>query len=571
MKKPHHWTVRVNYRNRAGSFVMLFFILGLHLQAQPQSAWVWFFLPLQFLVYPHLMYWRARLSKDSRQAERNNLTVDSFLFGVWGVWLGFPLWVTFVMFISSTLHHVLYEGWRGGAISVAALGVGVSAALGVWGFHFAPEMARLPTLMCIVGFAVYLLVIAQAAHARNSILFETRAALRGSEQALQLANKSLQQQNAAKTRFLAYAGHDLRQPLQAMQLFLASLSNEGLDHKQAHLVRMVETSAHALGELLDSLLDISKLDAGAIQPELRPIDVDVFLTQLLQEFEPQAQSKGLRLKLWCPADVMTVVTDEKLLSSVMRNLIANAVKYTRKGGVLVAVRRGDNDVRLQVWDTGPGISPEHQQRMYEEFYQGDNPQRDRTQGLGLGLAIVRRICALLDLKISCRSRIGRGTVMEVVLPRSHAEAKGPAWWAEKSFLPNLQGLRFVVLEDSREVKAALTVWLESMGVTVSGFSRVEDALAAPDLLAADFFLSDYRLPGSMTGIDFLNAVQARSDTDIHGILLTGDTSTDFIEMATASGWPILFKPLQLEKFNQVLSHLLGDSAPGGVRLASAKR
>lgn len=562
MKRPCHWTVRVNYRNRAGSFVMLFAILAVQLFERHPGAWTWFLLVAQFLIYPHLMFWRARLAADSRQAERNNLTVDSFLFGFWGVWLGFPLWVTFVMFVSSTLHHVLYEGRRGGVISMAALAAGISVAGVWWGFHFAPEMDRLPTLMCIVGFALYLLVIAQATHARNRILFETRAALRGSEQALQQANKNLQQQNAAKTRFLAYAGHDLRQPLQAMQLFLASLSNAGLDSKQAHLVRMMETSAHALGELLDSLLNISKLDAGAIHPEPRPIDVDVFLTQLLQEFEPQAQAKGLRLRLWCPADVVTVMADEKLLSSVLRNLIANAIKYTRKGGVLVAVRRGDNDVRLQVWDTGPGISPEHQQRMYEEFYQGDNPQRDRTQGLGLGLAIVRRICALLDLKISCRSQVGRGTVMEVVLPRSCDEVVEQALTQEKVLLPNLQGLRFVVVEDSREVKAALTVWLESMGVAVSAYARAEDALAAPDLLSADFFLSDYRLPGDLTGIDFLNAVQARCDKAIHGILLTGDTSTGFIEMATASGWPILFKPLQLAKFNQVLSHLLGGTERG---------
>ena len=549
-KSRHHWTVRLNHVNRSASFVMMFAIVGAHMMSRSYDTMAWFLLVMQFLVYPHVVFWLARQSSDSRHAELNNLTSDSFLFGVWIGALGFPLWIAFTMFASTTINQVLYRGARGAGISTLALLTGVLLAVATGGWHFSPAMDLSATVICMVGLILYLLIIADFAYKRNQVLYETRQQLLVSEQ-------SLRQQNAAKTRFLAYAGHDLRQPLQALRLFLASLFMTKLDPDQLHLVRRIDTSASSLSDLLDTLLDISKLDAGVIVPEPLAVDADILLAQLIHEFEPQAQAKGLRLKLQMPEKGATVVTDEKLLLSVLRNLLANAIKYTDKGGVLVAMRQKEHTVKIQVLDTGPGISDEEQQHIFEEFYQIDNPNRDRAKGLGLGLAIVQRISALLDLKISCRSRVGHGTMMEIVLPLSSVDRAPPSAPSQPAQHPlDLSGLHVVLIEDSAEVAAALLTWLESQHARVSHFASAEETLAeAESIKAADFFLCDYRLPGNLTGIDFLNAMQTRYGKIRHAALLTGDTSSDFIEAATASGWQILFKPIQPARLHQVLSQL----------------
>jgi signal transduction histidine kinase len=536
---------------------MLFVILGAHLLDQEGvGGGVWVLLALQFLVYPHVLYLWTLRANDFRQAELNNLLLDPFLFSLWAAALGFPLWITFTLYISAIVNNGIYRGMRGVAPAVASIAAGTLLALGLGGLRFSPE-TNLPTsVLCMVGLAFYLARMFETAHARNQVLYDTRAQLRSSEQALKASNWELQQQSAAKTRFLAYAGHDLRQPLQAMHLFLASLMNSGLDKQQENLARMLQASADALDSLLDSLLAISKLDAGVIRPELQALDVDVLLAKLVQEFEAQARAKGLRLTLWAPAEAVTVMTDERLLSSVLRNLMANAIKYTQQGGVLLAVRRRAPGVSVQVWDTGPGIADAEQQHIFKEFYQVDNPQRDRTRGLGLGLSIVRRISDLLQLDVACRSRLGRGTVMTLALPLAAGDRgvlRPAAETPPQAPALDLMGLHVVLLEDAAEVAAAQTAWLTSCRARVTHFASAEEALAQDDQIrAADFFLCDYRLPGSLTGLDFLHALQARHGKIRHAALLTGDTSADFIEMATASGWPVLFKPIQPAR----LQHLL---------------
>jgi len=186
----------------------------------------------------------------------------------------------------------------------------------------------------------------------------------------------------------------------------------------------------------------------------------------------------------------------------------------------------------------------------------DNPQRDRSKGLGLGLAIVRRISLLLGLNLTCRSRLGRGTVMELTLPPATqpsgvvvAAGEVPAGRLD------LSGTRVVVLEDTVEVAQALSQWLQAQGARVAHYLSAEEALAAPDIETADFYLCDYRLPGRLTGLDFLQSLQARASDDIHAVLLTGDTSSQFIEQVAASGWPILFKPVRLRELEVFLKLL----------------
>jgi len=392
----------------------------------------------------------------------------------------------------------------------------------------------------------------------------TRTELETLAHSLERTTQELRQQNEVKSKFLAYAGHDIRQPLQAIHLLLGGLIESNLDVRQQKTVHLMESSVLALTDLLNTLLDISKLEAGAIEPRMRSVDLDIVLAQLVQEFMPQANAKGLRLGLHLPPEAVTVLTDEQLLGSVLRNLLGNAIKYTQQGGILVAVRRVSQGFKLQVWDTGVGIPEEHLDQVFEEYYQVDNPQRDRSKGLGLGLAIVRRISLLLGLNLTCRSRLGRGTVMELTLPPATqpsgvvvAAGEVPAGRLD------LSGTRVVVLEDTVEVAQALSQWLQAQGARVAHYLSAEEALAAPDIETADFYLCDYRLPGRLTGLDFLQSLQARAPADIHAVLLTGDTSSQFIERVAASGWPILFKPVKPRELQVFLKLWRGASQQTG--------
>lgn len=379
---------------------------------------------------------------------------------------------------------------------------------------------------------------------------------------LERTTQELRQQNEVKSKFLAYAGHDIRQPLQAMHLLLAGLLESGLNASQQKTARMMELSVNALTDLLNALLDISKLEAGAIQPKLRPVELDIVLARLVQEFMPQARAKGLQLRLRLPKQVPLVQTDEQLLASVLRNLLGNAIKYTQRGGVLVAVRRAAAGWKLQVWDTGIGIAEEHLTHVFEEYYQVDNPQRDRSKGLGLGLAIVQRMAALLDLNLHCRSRVGQGTVMEITLAASNGLGADTADAGAAAGKLDLQRARVVVVEDDAAVAQALGQWLQAQGAVVEHYTSAEDALAAPDLATADVYLSDYRLPGRLTGIDFLETLRSRAQDDIPGVLLTGDTSSQFIEQVAASGWLILFKPVHPRDLQAVLKLLQASARDG---------
>ncbi len=383
----------------------------------------------------------------------------------------------------------------------------------------------------------------------------TRTELEKLARSLERTTHELRQQNEVKSKFLAYAGHDIRQPLQAMHLLLASLLESGLNAAQEKTARMMELSVNALTDLLNSLLDISKLEAGAIQPNLRPVELDVVLARLVQEFMPQARAKGLHLRLRLPRQTPLVQTDEQLLASVLRNLLGNAIKYTQHGGVLVALRRSASGWKLQVWDTGIGIAEEHLAHVFEEYYQVDNPQRDRSKGLGLGLAIVHRMAALLELQLACRSRLGQGTVMEITLAAADGLRPGDVDAGATASQIVLQGARVVVVEDDAAVAQALGQWLQAQGAAVVHYPSAEDALAAPGIASADIYLSDFRLPGRLTGIDFLETLRSRAQGDIPGVLLTGDTSSQFIEQVAASGWLILFKPVHPRDLQAVLKLL----------------
>lgn len=361
------------------------------------------------------------------------------------------------------------------------------------------------------------------------------------------ALKQAEKASRDKSRFLASASHDLRQPMQAIRLLVDSLGRTALDAEQKRICHYINASAHEIGGLLNALLDISKLDSGMVRPDSETIQVYSLVSKIDAEFSAIAVGKSLRFNLCFPFGEMAVRSDGKLLMSLMGNLIGNAIKYTDSGGILVSVRRRGRHALVQVWDTGCGIAPEHLDSIFDEYFQVGNPERDRTKGLGLGLAIARRIAALLNTSIVCRSRLGQGSVFEFLLPLADArERKAPrrVEHVPAGPLHRPASRHIAVVEDDTMVAMAATLALESCGMTVTRYASAEAALADPALLSADFFIVDLRLP-DMNGIELLDIVQRLVGQPVKAVIMTGDTAVKRIEMVRATSWQVLFKPIDL--------------------------
>lgn len=352
----------------------------------------------------------------------------------------------------------------------------------------------------------------------------------------------------SKSRFLAAASHDLRQPLAAATLFIDALNHSGLNPQQASIVKNLDAAVKALRELLDALLNISRLDADAVEPH--PVDVDCndIFVQLESEFAVLAQQKALRFLLRWPQRKTIFRADPKLLTAILRNLIANAIRYTNRGGVLVAMRMRRQHVLFQVFDTGIGIAAHDMKKIFDEFYQVGNAQRDRTQGLGLGLSIALRLSRLLSYELNCRSRPGRGSVFELKVPLA-SRAAPTASVAQQTVEPHCAdplppGLSVVIVEDDKLVADALCSWFAMNKADVMAFPDGAQALAHPAIGEADIYLSDLRLPGEVNGIELLDRIQAGAKRKIVGILITGDTSTEQVGRMAKATWPVLHKPVK---------------------------
>lgn len=364
---------------------------------------------------------------------------------------------------------------------------------------------------------------------------------------LSAAKESAERADRAKSRFLAAASHDLRQPIQAMNLFQDALGRTQLNPEQRRISDYLSQSTRSLAEILNVLLDVSKLDGGMVQPNPETVPVRDLLTTIDAEFAPLALARGLRFKLFFPQGPLALHTDAKLLHGLLRNLIDNALKYTERGGVLVGVRRRRGRVLLQVWDTGIGIAPQHLRAIFDEYFQVSNPQRDSTKGLGLGLAIVRRIAAILGGRIACRSRPGQGSVFELSLPlpRTIEVAPHADECHDAASASPLSGLRVAVVEDDIMAARALELSLGACGMEVATCGSAEEALKDPRIRAADFYIVDYRLPG-INGVEFLEAIQAQCAQPVLATLLTGEAFGTPATDPKFGGWKVLFKPVHLE-------------------------
>lgn len=349
--------------------------------------------------------------------------------------------------------------------------------------------------------------------------------------------------NHAKSRFLAAASHDLRQPMHALGLFVAELAERLRGSEHRTLIRQIEESVGAMEDLLDALLDMSKLDAGGVTVRRSHFPLQPMLSRIVDDFAADALQRGLRLKL--RATPLWVESDPLLLERIMINLLSNAVRYTQRGGVLVCVRRRGQDAVIEVRDSGPGIPAEAHDMIFEEFYQLQNPARARGQGLGLGLAIVRRLSGLLGHDVSIRSRAQHGSVFSVSVP-CVAPPVGDVVEMEPAALPASLSLFVIVIDDDPGSRNSVAGLLQSWGCDVlcaPNLSEARDAIRLRERSPA-LILCDFRLAAVASGIDVLDALLAEQGGEIAGALVTGDTDPQVRRLAAARGYPVLHKPVR---------------------------
>lgn len=377
-------------------------------------------------------------------------------------------------------------------------------------------------------------------------LFEESFSIRQRQSAmntqLKCALQEAESASRAKTRFLASASHDLRQPIHALSLFGGALAKRPLDAQSRDIAEHMDLALQSLASRLDSLLDISKLDAGIVQVNRTAFNIRLMVERLQDEFMPAAQTKNLKVWLDCPDDVF-VNTDELLLERIVRNLLANAIKYTDQGKIDIAVVAKDDKVHITVNDTGRGVPIEEQEHIFEEFYQLNNPERDHTKGLGLGLAIVKRLSDLLNLNLTMDSILGDGTTFTLRMEQS-ATRPAPIFHPPK---PNLSwsNLCALVIDDEREVGLGMKALLEGMGCKILLADGTLDALSQAKAERPDIILADFRLRGEDNGILSIRSIRELY-REIPAILISGDTAPERLREAEDAGIQLLHKPVLVD-------------------------
>jgi signal transduction histidine kinase len=359
-----------------------------------------------------------------------------------------------------------------------------------------------------------------------------------------------------KTRFVASAAHDLRQPLHALGMFCATLEQHLRNTPQKPLVRNMMEAIESLEESFGAMLDISRLDAALVQPAPQTFPVRDVFRRLYQQFGGDAEAHGLSLRF--RASRRVIRSDPQLLERVLANLVQNAMRYTKRGGVLVAARRHPRGIALEVWDTGVGIAEDKQEMIFREFYQIDNPERDRGRGLGMGLAIVQRLCALLEHSLELHSRLGRGSVFRIVVPPGDVAAiQATAPEVVTQSPRRMLTVRVLLIDDDRAIREATSQLLQPLGVDVIVAATIDEAVeqARDSHERIDMILSDWRLRGQENGILAVRAVRLVTGETTPAVLITGDTSPELLKLAHEHGLVVLHKPLQPRQLLRFIRHL----------------
>ncbi len=523
-----------------------------------------------------LVVWRNHKADDfsvaSAQAWLRHAMVGAAISGcVWGAG-------TLVFFVPNDfVYHLIY------VFAIAMMGVtamfSYSAHYPTFTAFFAPTTIPGAVGMMMqgtflharigLGVVIFMLVTAWFFVSFNRMFVKSlQLALENTDLVNQLTvqKEAAENANLAKSRFLAVASHDLRQPMHALTLYLGALDADDLQPAARTNLANVKQCAQTMDEMFRALLDISRLDAGAVPIEMRRFAMEPLLERLRIEFEPQARAKEIGLTVRHCAQSLD--SDPDLVERILRNLITNAIRYTHQGRVLVACRQRAGKLSVGVHDTGMGILPTEQRKIFDEFYQVGNPERDRTKGIGLGLAIVARLAKLLNSPVALSSRVGRGSMFVIDLPLAVGDmALGDmAYRATAASSPtvartDMAGLCILVVDDEAQILTAtrdlLERWQCQVVTAASGGQALQKLATSPR--APDAIICDYRLRNHETGIDVIEALRTEFNTDIPAIVVSGDVAPARMVEAQAKGLHVLHKPFNEQALRLALTKVLPEN------------
>lgn len=534
----------------------------------PQSALLFWLGALSIVTALRFLTIRAfqRADENARQREHWG---PLFWFGtlaagvIWGAWplMFYSIYdAEFLMLISTIFAGMV-------AVSAASGGIYLPSFLSfsmplVIPLSLAHLSSGNESLMLTGGLLLMFLVVNHVLAVRGNRQYRAliREQFRNADLMASLAEEKRIAERAviAKSRFLAAASHDLRQPLHALGLFIAALRKRETDRKQLSIIDDMGQSADALNGLFNSLLDMSRLDAEIIEFKPQHLSVPALFDRLRATFVQQAEHKGIELQVGDAE--CTVFCDGVLLERVLRNLLANAVQYTDAGCVRLACETlGDGVTRIVLSDTGIGIPSAAREDVFSEYYQLNNPERDRAKGLGLGLAIVRRLCELMDIPLHMHSEPNVGTRFTLEVPSGDRRQLLEQHAVEPvSDGRGVAGRCVLVMDDEVQVLQSMRHMLEGNGCAVLLAESARDALQALALAdrVPDLILCDYRLRGSENGVDAIEALREAIDPALPAIIITGDTSPERLRDVTASGIEVLHKPVSEADLYTVIDRLL---------------
>jgi signal transduction histidine kinase/CheY-like chemotaxis protein len=362
-----------------------------------------------------------------------------------------------------------------------------------------------------------------------------------------------------KSRFLATASHDLRQPLQALMLFSDAMQEVAREEETKHLAGQIGKSVNALVEMFDELLDVSRLEAGIVEARWQNFELQSLLDRLYVDMAPLAQGKGLNFSM--PSNNDVVYSDPFLLDRILRNLISNAIRYTDSGGVNICCDAVENGFRFAVIDTGIGIRPEALPHIFDEYYQVDNQHRDRRKGLGLGLAIVRRVEGLLGYKVEVTSTPGRGSEFSFVVQQGKKEQQLAQPFIITHSRHELRGVVVALVEDDPDIRQMIADLMRDWGCRVFEGEHAEDVMRKLDIARQQpaLLVCDYRLPHGMTAVHVIRRVRELWGDGVAALVLTGDTASDALQDIHASGAILLHKPIAPTRLRSMMYFALhGD-------------
>ncbi|WP_455204406.1 ATP-binding response regulator [Kaarinaea lacus] len=549
-----------------GGYIVLPIMLWNHVPHN--NLIIWLALSITFLLIPPLILVGAYRKTDGKSHSTD----------FWAKWLvavaflGSSAWgsLGILLFVPESLPHQLI------ILFFVAAGAAISTIIAV---SYQP-LFWVKILPIILPFSMYLLTERDVAHITMSVgillfyggalvfiyknlhsTFITSLKLRHQNtdlvDKLKTQTQAAEQASADKSRFLAAASHDLRQPLHAQMLLVDELKEQIQTGKPETALNKLHSSMHAMSGLFNELLDISKLDADIVKPKLESFNISDILEEVTVDISELAKSKKLEFRVrHCDS---VIVSDRCLLVRILRNLLTNAVRYTQLGGVLLACRKRKGKLLVQVWDTGPGIPNNQSELIFNEFYQLHNPERDRHKGLGLGLAIVARLSKLLRHKISLHSRVHKGSVFSVEVPISTQAHTVPLDQADrKTTSHNLAGLKVLLVEDDEAILCSMRNLLQKWDCDVFAASSFETALNHVGSLVhgLNLIIADYRLRHNTTGMEVIDKLEAMLKIKVPAIIITGDTSPEILREIHKSERFLLHKPVTPEKLKSFIQEAI---------------